>query len=76
MAEKEPFKMKSWKYYVLYGLAIIGAAAVAWPLIGWLLALTSGEPFVYDFDIYLLRPVLFGVLLGLYNYHVDSNRAN
>lgn len=45
-------------------------------VIGWLLALTSGEPFVYDFDIYLLRPVLFGVLLGLYNYHVDSNRAN
>ncbi|MBQ7991990.1 MAG: hypothetical protein IJM63_11545 [Solobacterium sp.] len=76
MAEKEPFKMKPWQYYVKYGLAIIAAAAVAWPLMGWLLAKGTGEEFVYDYDIYLLRPVIFGVLLGLYNYHVDSNRAN
>ncbi len=74
MTDKEPFKMKPWKFYVLYGLALIGLSMVLWPLFGYLLAKMNGMPFVYDIRSYLVRPVLFGLLLGLYNYHVDSNR--
>lgn len=67
-------KPKTWKYYVGYTLALCAAAMTVWPLFGLLIASLNHVPFVYDPKDYLFRPLLFGVLLGAYNFHVDVNR--
>ena len=38
--------------------------------------LLNGIPFEYDVNGYLFRPMLFGLLLGAYYFHVDVNRNN
>ena len=67
-------KKKTWKYYIGFTAALCGAAMIVWPLFGLLAASLSGTEFVYSLKDYLLHPLLFGVLLGAYNFHVDVNR--
>ena len=68
--------VKSWQYYVKYTLMLCGYTLVIWPLFGLMGAQLSGSAFVYDPVNYILGPIGFSVLLGMYNYHVDSNRKD
>lgn len=76
MTDSNKEKPRTWKYYILYTLAMMVTTTVMCHVFAYLPTLLNGIPFEYDVYGYLFRPMLFGLLLGAYYFHVDVNRNN